>query len=301
MKKKKQIVECVPNFSEGKDLTKIEKIVDPLKHKKGIKLLGYERDEDYNRLVVTVIGEPEPLKEAIIESMGVAIEVIDMRKHQGQHPRMGAIDVVPFIPIKNFSIDEAISLSKEVARIVYDKYNLPVFLYEKSATLSNRENLSEIRKGEFEGMSEKIKKPEWKPDYGSTKIHPTAGVTAVGAREPLIAYNINLNTNNLEIANHIARSIRHKNGGLRYCKAIGVALKERGIVQVSINMTDYTKTPLYRAFELVRIEAKRFGVNVIGSEIVGFAPLESLVNSAAYYLGLEKFSTEQILEVRMTE
>ena len=301
MKKKKQIVECVPNFSEGKDLTKIEKIVDPLKHKKGIKLLGYERDEDYNRLVVTVIGEPEPLKEAMIEAMGVAIEVIDMRKHQGQHPRMGAIDVVPFIPIKNFSTQEAISLSKEVARIVYDKYNLPVFLYEKSATLPNRENLSEIRKGEFEGMGEKIKKPEWRPDYGSTKIHPTAGVTAIGVRAPLIAYNINLGTNSLEIANLIARSIRHKNGGLRYCKAMGVALKERGIVQVSINMTDYTKTPLYRAFELVRIEAKRFGVNVIGSEIVGFAPMESLVDSAAYYLGLERFSTEQILEVRMTE
>jgi glutamate formiminotransferase len=301
MKKKKRIVECVPNFSEGKDLTKIEKIVEPFKNKEGVKLLGYERDADYNRVVVTVIGEPEPLKEAVIEAMGVAIEEIDMRKHQGQHPRMGAIDVAPFIPIKNFNMEEAISLSKEVAKIASKKYQLPIFLYEKSATSPQRENLSEIRKGEFEGMAEKIKKPEWKPDYGPTEIHPTAGVTAIGVRAPLIAYNINLGTNNLEIANHIARSIRNKNGGLRYCKAMGVELKERGIVQVSINMTDYTKTPLYRAFELVRVEAKRYGVNIIGSEIIGFAPMETLVDSAAYYLGLERFSTEQILEVRMTE
>jgi len=301
MKTKNQIVECIPNFSEGRDLTKIEKIVKPFKNKKEVKLLGYERDEDYNRLVVTVIGKPDSVKSAVIEAIGEAIKVIDMRKHKGQHPRMGAIDVVPFVPIKNFTIKEAVSLSKEVAKIASEKYKLPIFLYEKSAAFPNRENLSIIRKGEFEGMLKKIKQPEWKPDYGPAKIHPTAGVTAVGARVPLIAYNINLGTNNLEIANNIARSIRHINGGLRYCKAMGVELKERGIVQVSINMTDYTKTPLYRAFELVKIEAKRYGVNIIGSEIVGFAPMEALVDTAAYYLGLEKFSTEQILEARMME
>jgi len=301
MKNKNQIVECIPNFSEGRDLAKIEKIVKPFKNKKGVKLLGYERDEDYNRLVVTVIGEPDLVRSAVIEAMGKAIKVIDMRKHKGQHPRMGAIDVVPFVPIKNFTIEEAVFLSKEVAKIAEKKYKLPIFLYEKSATSPNRENLSKIRKGEFEGMAEKIKQPEWKPDYGPAKIHPTAGVTAVGARVPLVAYNINLGTNNLEIANNIARSIRHINGGLSYCKAMGVELKERGIVQVSINMTDFTKTPLYRAFELVKIEAKRYGVNIIGSEIVGFAPMEALVNTAVYYLGLEKFSTEQILEARMME
>ena len=301
MKNKNQIVECIPNFSEGRDLTKIEKIVKPLKNKKSVKLLGYERDEDYNRLVVTVMGEPDSVKSAVIEAMGEAIKVIDMRKHKGQHPRMGAIDVVPFVPIKNFTIEEAVSLSKEVAKIASEKYKLPIFLYEKSAVFPNRENLSIIRKGEFEGMAEKIKQPEWKPDYGPTEIHPTAGVTTVGARLPLIAYNINLGTDNLEIANNIARSIRHINGGLRYCKAMGVELKERGIVQVSINMTDYTKTPLYRAFELVKIEAKRYGVNIIGSEIVGFAPMEALVDTAAYYLGLEKFSIEQMLEASMME
>ena len=301
MKTKNQIVECIPNFSEGRDLTKIEKIVKPFKNKKEVKLLGYERDEDYNRLVVTVIGKPDSVKSAVIEAIGEAIRVVDMRKHKGQHPRMGAIDVVPFVPIKNFTIKEAVSLSKEVAKIASEKYKLPIFLYEKSAAFPNRENLSIIRKGEFEGMAKKIKQPEWKPDYGPAEIHPTAGVTAVGARVPLIAYNINLGTNNLEIANNIARSIRHINGGLRYCKAMGVELKERGIVQVSINMTDYTKTPLYRAFELVKIEAKRYGVNIIGSEIVGFSSMEALVDTAAYYLGLEKFSTEQILEARMME
>ena len=301
MKTKKQIVECIPNFSEGRDLTKIEKIVKPFKNKKGVKLLGYERDEDYNRLVVTVIGEPDSIKCTVIEAIGETIKIIDMRKHKGQHPRMGAIDVVPFVPIKNFTIEDAVSLSKEVAKITSEKYKLPIFLYEKSAAFPNRENLSIIRKGEFEGMAKKIKQPEWKPDYGPAEIHPTAGVTAVGARVPLIAYNINLGTDNLEIANNIARSIRHINGGLRYCKAMGVELKERGIVQVSINMTDFTKTPLYRTFELVKIEAKRYGVNIIGSEIVGFAPMEALVDTAMYYLGLEKFSTEQILEAMMME
>ena len=301
MKTKKQIVECIPNFSEGRDLIKIEKIVKPFKNKKDVKLLGYERDEDYNRLVVTVIGEPDSVKSTVIEAIGEAIKIIDMRRHKGQHPRMGAIDVVPFVPIKNFTIEEAVSLSKEIAKIASEKYKLPIFLYEKSAAFPNRENLSIIRKGEFEGMAKKIKQPEWKPDYGPAEIHPTAGVTAVGARVPLIAYNINLGTNNLEIANNIARSIRHINGGLRYCKAIGVELKERGIVQVSINMTDYTKTPLYRAFELVKIEAKRYGVNIIGSEIVGFAPMEALVDTAKYYLSLENFSMDQILEVGMME
>jgi len=301
MKNKKQIIECVPNFSEGRDLDKIKKIVAPFQDKLGVKLLDYEKDEDYNRSVVTIIGEPDAIKAALIKAIGIAIEMIDMRQHKGQHPRMGAIDVVPFIPIKNISLEEAILLSKEVAKVVSKKYKIPVFLYEKSASLPKRKNLSNIRKGEFEGMAEKIKLPEWKPDYGPKEIHPTAGVTAIGARVPLIAYNINLDTNNLEIANKIARCIRHINGGLHYCKAMGVELKERGIVQVSINMTDYSKTPLYRAFELVKIEARRYGVNVTGSEIVGLSPMEALVNTAEYYLGLEKFSLEQVLEARMME
>ncbi|KGG80196.1 glutamate formiminotransferase [Caloranaerobacter azorensis H53214] len=297
----KKIIECVPNFSEGRDLEKIEKIVNPFRGKDGVKLLDYQRDEDHNRLVVTVVGEPEPLKEAVIEAMGVAIREIDMTKHQGQHPRMGAIDVVPFIPIKNVSMTEAIELSKEVAKEAAQKYNLPIFLYEKSATRPERQNLAKIRKGEFEGMEEKLKSQDWKPDFGPDKVHPTAGVTAVGARMPLVAFNVNLSTDNLEIANQIARRVRHISGGLRYCKAIGIELKDRGIVQVSMNMTDYTKTALYRVFELIRIEARRYGVNIVGSEIIGLVPMEALIDTAVYYLGVENFSMEQVLETRIME
>ncbi|EYE89521.1 glutamate formiminotransferase [Fervidicella metallireducens AeB] len=296
-----KIVQCVPNFSEGRDLEKIEKIVNPFRGKNGVKLLDYKRDEDHNRVVVTVVGEPEAVKDAVIEAMGVAIEVIDMTKHQGQHPRMGAIDVVPFIPIKNISMTEAVELAKEVAKIASEKYNLPIFLYEKAATDPQRENLATIRKGEFEGMAEKIKSPEWTPDFGPAEIHPTAGVTAVGARMPLVAFNVNLDTNNLEIANKIAKCVRHISGGLRFCKAIGIELSDRGIVQVSMNMTDYTKTSLYRAFELIRIEAKRYGVNIVGSEIIGLVPMEALIDTAVYYLGVEDFSMDQVLETRIME
>lgn len=296
-----KLVECVPNFSEGRDLEKIEKIVNPFRGKDGVKLLDYKRDEDHNRLVVTVVGEPQGVKNAVLEAMGVAIELIDMTKHQGQHPRMGAIDVVPFIPIKNVSMTEAVELSREVAREASERYNLPIFMYEKAATDPQRENLANIRKGEFEGMAEKVKLPEWKPDYGPAQVHPTAGATVVGARMPLVAFNVNLNTNSMDIANKIARNVRFLNGGLRYCKAIGIELKDRGIVQISMNMTDYTKTALYRAFELVRIEAQRYGVSIVGSEVIGLLPMEALIDTAVYYLGIEDFSMDQILENRLME
>lgn len=295
------IVQCVPNFSEGRDLEKIEKIVEVFRGKKGVKLLDYSRDEDHNRSVVTVVGEPEALKKAVIEAMGKAIEIIDMREHKGQHPRMGAVDVIPFIPISNISMTEVVELAKEVAKEASKKYNLPIYLYEKAASTPQRENLAQVRKGQFEGMSEKLKQQEWHPDFGPHEIHPTAGVTAVGARMPLVAYNVNLDTDKIEIADKIARNVRHLSGGLRYCKGIGVELRDRGIVQVSMNMTDYSKTPLYRVFELIRIEAKRYGVNVIGSEIIGSVPMEALIDTAAYYLGLENFSMEQVLETRLME
>ncbi|MFZ5966978.1 MAG: glutamate formimidoyltransferase [Bacillota bacterium] len=297
----KKIIECVPNFSEGRDLEKIEKIVNPFRGKEGVRLLDYQRDEDHNRCVVTVVGEPQAVKNAVVEAMGVAIELIDMTTHQGQHPRMGAVDVVPFIPVKNVSMTEAIELAKEVAQEASEKYNLPIFLYEKAATSPQRENLAAVRKGEFEGMAEKVKQPEWTPDYGPADIHPTAGVTAVGARMPLVAFNVNLNTDNIEIANKIAKNVRFINGGLRYCKAIGIELKDRGITQVSMNMTDYTKTALYRAFELIRIEAKRYGVSIVGSEIIGLIPMEAMIDTAVYYLGVEDFSMEQVLESRLME
>lgn len=296
-----KIIECVPNFSEGRDLDKIEKIVNPFRGKDGVKLLDYKRDEDHNRVVVTVVGEPQAVKSAMLEAMGTAIELIDMTKHQGQHPRMGAIDVVPFIPIKNVSMTEAVELAKEVAKEASERFGLPIFLYEKAATDPQRENLANIRKGEFEGMAEKIKLPEWKPDYGPAAIHPTAGATVIGARMPLVAFNVNLNTNNMDIANKIAKNVRFLNGGLRYCKAIGIELKDRGIVQISMNMTDYTKTALYRSFELIRIEAARYGVSIVGSEIIGLVPMEALIDTAVYYLGVEDFSMEQILENRLME
>lgn len=296
-----KIIECVPNFSEGRDSEKIERIVHSFRGKAGVKLLDVQNDEDHHRMVVTVVGEPDPLKTAVIEAFGTAIDVIDMRIHKGQHPRMGAVDVVPFIPIKNVSMAEAIDVSKQVAEIVAQKFNLPVFLYEASAVRKERRNLADIRKGQFEAMADKIKTPEWKPDFGPEEIHPTAGVTAVGARMPLVAFNVNLNTNDLSIANHIAKKVRHISGGLRYCKGIGVALKERGIVQVSMNMTDYTRTALYQSFELIKTEARRYGVNVVGSEIVGLVPMEALIDTAAYYLGLENFSMEQVLESGIME
>lgn len=294
-------MECVPNFSEGRDLEKIDKIVNPFRGKEGVKLLDYSNDIDHNRLVVTVVGQPEALKEAVIEAIGIAVELIDLNHHQGQHPRMGAADVVPFIPIKGCTMDNAIALSREVGATVAERYNLPVFLYEKSASAPHRENLAAVRKGEFEGMAEKIKLPEWHPDFGPAERHPTAGAVAIGARMPLVAYNINLDTPSLEIAHGIAKKIRFIGGGLRYCKAMGVELKERGITQVSINMTDYTKTALYQAMEMVRFEARRYGVNVVGSEIIGLVPMAALIDTSAYYLGLENFSMQQVLEARIME
>ncbi len=296
-----KILEIVPNFSEGRDQKKIEKIVDPFRGRQGVKLLDYQHDEDHNRMVVTVVGEPDPLKAAVINAIGIAIDEIDMRTHKGQHPRMGAVDVLPFIPVKGIDRDEAVAISKEVAAEVSTLYDLPIFLYEASASKPERTNLAAIRKGQFEGMAEKLALAEWQPDYGPSKPHPTAGVTAIGARMPLVAYNVNLDTDNLDIANDIARKVRHISGGLRYCKGIGIELKDRGCVQVSMNMTDYTNTALYRVFELIKVEARRWGVNVIGSEVIGLVPMEALIDAAAYYLRLEDFSMEQVLEARIWE
>lgn len=296
-----KIMECVPNFSEGRDLAKIEKIADCFRGKHTVKLLDYSSDADHNRSVITAVGEPEALKNAVIEAAGKAVELIDLTKHSGRHPRMGAVDVIPFIPIKGCTMEEAIALSKEVGEAVGNRYRLPVYLYEQSATAPHRANLADVRKGEFEGYAEKIRLSGWKPDFGPWERHPAAGVVAIGARMPLVAYNINLGTDKLEIATDIAKKIRFIGGGLRYCKAMGVELSTRGIVQVSINMTDYTKTALYRVFELVCIEARRYGVSVIGSEIIGLVPMAALVDCASYYLRLENFSTHQVLESHLME
>ncbi len=296
-----RIIECVPNFSEGRDRLKIEKIADCFREKTGVKLLDYSGDVDHNRSVITVVGELEAMKNAVIEAIGKAVELIDLTKQSGEHPRMGAVDVVPFIPIKNVTMKEAIALSKEVAMEVYERFKLPVFLYEASATAKHRENLADVRRGEFEGLTEKMKLPEWRADYGPIFPHPTAGAVAIGARKPLIAYNINLSTNNIEIAKAIAKKVRHSSGGLRYCKAIGIELKERDVAQVSLNLTDYSKTSLYSVHEMVRIEAKRYGISIIGSEVIGLIPMAALAESAAYYLGIENFSINQVLEAKLLE
>ena len=295
------IVQCVPNFSEGRDLEKIEKIVTPLRGKEGVKLLNYEADENYNRVVVTVIGDPQKVKNAVLEAIGVAKDVIDMNVHKGQHSRFGATDVCPFIPIKDMTMEDAINIAKELGEEVAEKYEIPVFLYEQAASKPERENLATVRKGEYEGLDTKLKDENWVPDFGQAKKHPSAGAIAIGARRPLIAYNINLDTQDLNIASKIAKTIRFSSGGYRYIKAGPVEIPERKLTQVTMNLTDYTKTSMYRAFEAVKMEAKRYGVNVTGSEVVGLCPMEALIDVAGYYLGLENFSLDKVLETSLME
>lgn len=296
-----KILESVPNYSVGMDEEVIEKIVDPFKNQEDVKLLDYSADPDHNRLVVTNVGSPEGLFEATLETVGIAVDLIDMNEHTGEHPRMGAVDVIPFTPVRNVTMDDAIELAKRLADGAAEEYDLPIYLYEEAATRPERKNLATIRKGEFEGFPEKIKEDDWKPDYGPEKVHPTAGVTAIGARKPLVAFNVNLRTDELAVAKEIARKVRGSGGGLRFCKAMGVDLDEKGLVQVSMNMTDYTRTSLHQVFELIRTEAHRFGVNIAESEIIGLVPADALMNVAEHYLQINDFSSDQVIENRLLE
>lgn len=296
-----RLIQCVPNFSEGRNKEIVEKIVEEIRIMEEVKLLDYSMDKDHNRSVVTFVGEPEKVIEAAFNACKVAAELIDMSKHEGGHPRMGATDVIPLIPISDVTVEECIEYSKKLAKRIGEELNIPVFLYEKSATSKKRENLADIRKGQYEGMAEKLKDENWKPDFGPWELNIKAGVTAVGVRPPLIAFNVNLGTDNVEIAKKIAKVVRAKTGGFTYCKAIGLEIKERNIVQVSMNMVDYTKTSLFRVFDTIEREAMRYGVNVIGSEIIGLVPMQALVDVADYYLRLENFSSDQILEKRIFE
>lgn len=291
-----KLVECVPNISEGRRKEVIEACVDEIRKVPGVTLLDYSSDESHNRTVITMIGEPERVCDAAVALAKKAAQVIDLRVHTGEHPRMGAIDVVPFIPVKDVTTEEAVELSKKAAERIYQEAGIPVFLYEESASAPHRVNLAAIRKGQFEGMAEKTKSPEWHPDYGEG-IHESAGVCAVGARMPLVAFNINLSTSDLSIVSKIAKIIRRSSGGFDCVKALGVMLEERGLAQVSINMTDFNRTPLYRVLELVKAEARRYGVTVVGTEIIGLAPMKAFADSAEYYLQIENFDfNKQVLE-----
>lgn len=296
-----QIIECVPNLSEGRDGEKIEKIVSAVKQTPGAVLLDVDSDHDHNRSVITFVGDSTAVEKAILALTENAIALIDLNQHKGEHPRMGAVDVIPFIPIKNATMEDCIALAKRVGQKIWEQFKFPVYFYEEAATRPDRKDLANIRKGEFERFAQKILEPGWAPDFGERKIHATAGVVAVGARMPLVAFNINLGTSNLEIAKRIAKAVRHIDGGLRFVKALGFALEERGIVQVSMNMTNFKKTPLFRVFELVKREAERYGVPIVGSEIVGLVPQEALQQVADFYLQLEEFQSEQILENRLAQ
>ena len=288
-----QLIQCVPNFSEGHDTKVIEGLLDVAQSVEGVTLIDASSDASHHRTVVTLIGNPTGIEEVAVRLMRYAVEQIDLTTHQGEHPRMGAMDVCPLIPLKGITTEECVEVAKRIGQRASEGLALPIFLYEAAASVPERRNLARIRKGEFEGMTQKLQQTEWQPDYGPSAPHPTAGVTAIGVRQPLVAFNVNLNTADLSIAQEIARSVRGSSGGFKHCKAIGVMLEDQQIAQVSMNMTDTQKLPLYRVFELIKLEAKRYGVSVLSSEIIGLTPGQALADSAAYYLQLKTFDYQQ--------
>lgn len=292
-----RIVECIPNFSVGDDKDTIEAIVDAIRQTKGVYLLDFEHDTAYNRLVVTYFGEPDATKTAMLNAGRVAVKRCDMRKHKGQHPRIGALDVAPFVPIKNMTVDECVQLSREFAKAFAEEHQVPVYLYGEAAEMPEKGDVDWIRKGEWEALAENMKDPERKPAFGPSKPHPTAGATMTGAREVMVGLNINLSTTDLRIAKAIAKAIHRKKGGLARIKAMGCLWEDRGITQIGITNTDFRKSPLYRQMELVKIEAARYGVQVVGAEFCGLVPIDALVDVANYYLQLEGFSKADLLEV----
>lgn len=297
-----QYILAVPNFSDGRNKTTIEAVLDQVRNTEGVKLLDYHPDPDFNRTVVTVIGKPDLLKEALLKMAGKAIELIDMEEQSGSHPRIGAQDTIPIFPLKNITLGECIRLAEEIGSQVYQRYGVPVFFSGENARAPERRSLDFIRRGQYEGLKLVAHTESRKPDIGPAALHPTAGAVIVSAgTNPLVAYNVILDTPNLEIAQKIAKIVRGPSGGFTTVRSIGLTFSERKQVCVSMNMFDYEKTPIYRTHELVRLEAARYGVNVVGSEIVGVVSLESLVNSLEYYLGLENFDRSQILENHLLE
>lgn len=296
------LVECVPNFSEGRDPKVIEAIAAAVRAE-GVRVLDVESDKDHHRCVLTFVGEPEACVRAALAGARVAVERIDLNHHKGEHPRIGAVDVVPFIPIHGVTMEECVALARQFGERLWRELKVPVYYYEAAATREDRRNLEAIRKGQYEVLKDEVRtKPERRPDVGEAALHPTAGATVTGARGPLIAYNINLGTTNKAVADRIAKGVRFSGGGFRYVKAMGVELKDKGCVQVSMNLTDFRGTPIHRVYEAVKAEAERYGVPVIGSEIVGLVPLDALLQAADHYLRLDGFdAAKQVLEMRTWE
>ena len=293
----RQLVECVPNFSEGRDAARVEAIVAAIREVSGIFVLGRESDADHNRSVITLAGEPDAVVEAAVRAVGKAAALIDLTQQMGAHPRIGATDVVPFIPVRGVTIDDCVALAKRAGREIWERYRIPVYFYEAAAQRPERKNLENIRKGQFEGLREEApRNPDRSPDIGGPGLHPTAGATVVGARKFLIAYNINLNTPDVEIAKRIAKTIRASSGGLPFVKAMGVDLRARNLAQVSMNLTDFEQTPIHLVFETVKREAERHGVGIVGSEIVGLIPRRAIEITAESYLQVENFSPAQVFE-----
>jgi glutamate formiminotransferase / 5-formyltetrahydrofolate cyclo-ligase len=293
------VIECVPNVSEGRRKDVVDALVESVRGTPSVRLLDYSSDSAHNRSVITMVGDAGPLKAAVLALFEAALHRIDLRTHSGEHPRLGAVDVVPFIPIEGVSMEECVRLAKETGAEVAERFQVPVYLYEEASANPARKNLEDIRRGQFEGLEAKMSTPGWAPDYGGPRPHPAAGATVIGARMPLIAYNVNLATDRLDVAKKIAAAIRFSSGGFRYVKAMGVALEDRGIVQVSINLTNYQKTPMFRVFEAVKREAARYGVDVLESEIVGLVPAAALVETAEHFLQLASFTPNQVLENRL--
>jgi glutamate formiminotransferase / 5-formyltetrahydrofolate cyclo-ligase len=296
-----KLVECIPNISEGRRPEVVEQVAAAVRGVQGVRLLDVSSNPDHNRTVLTFVGTPEAVGEAAFAATAQAARLINMEEHSGEHPRIGAMDVVPFVPLTGMTMEETVELANSVAKRIADELSVPVYLYSAAATTPGRKRLPDVRQGQYEGLKESIKTPERKPDYGSSAMHPTAGATAVGARPPLIAFNVNLGTTNLAIAKNIAKGLRESSGGLVNVQAMGVDLAAQGMVQVSMNLLDYTRTPIHRAYELVRAEAERYGVPVVGSEIVGLVPLDALIGAADFYLRLTDFNRSQVLEARLLE
>ena len=293
----KQIVECVANFSEGRRLDVVQQIIDAINAIDGVAILASESDADHNRSVITFAGTPDAMLHGTFEGIRVASALIDLDTHRGQHPRLGAADVVPFIPIQNMTMDDCIQMAHQLGKRVADELKIPVYLYEQAATRSDRQNLADVRRGEYEGLKQEIRSnPNRKPDYGECEVG-TAGATIIGARHALIAYNVFLTTDNVDIAKKIAKAIRHSSGGLHYVKALGLLVD--GKAQVSMNLTNYKKTPIYRVVEMIRREAERYGVAIESSELIGLVPQDALLESAAWYLQMDNYSSDRVLENRL--